>query len=102
MTIKAVVTLAVVGGLLAGTAGMSTPALFAERLAEFQATSTGIAVARTASEAAPGDAKLERTYEALSEHCENLADLYNVGAHTAAADFADSGLPDSVDPALCK
>lgn len=97
--IKAVVTLAVFGGLLAGA--LPTAAVFAERQAEYQATVTGLVVARNAHLAAPTDAQLERTYDSLIRHCVNLATAYNVGYNADPDSFDDAGLPSSLDLSAC-
>jgi cell division GTPase FtsZ len=98
---KALVTLALTLGLAAGT-GLGTAPRFAERLAEFDATTVGIQVAHTAHLADPEDQRAERAYIALTEHCADLVALYNVGAEAAPADFAAAHLPASLDIAECR
>lgn len=100
--IKALVTLALTATLTAGSGGLGTDALFAERLGEYKATVHGIEVAHAAHVADPGNARTERAIESLTEHCLNLVALYNTGTKSDPDLFTDARLPQSLSSDSCE
>jgi hypothetical protein len=103
MNIKTGVAIAVTtAALVSGSVPDSTLVRFADRAVEYEATLQGIEGVYGAHVAHPDNALFERAYLSLSEHCTNLAALYNVGASILADDFAASGLPVSLDAAACE
>lgn len=98
--IKALITLTITLGLAAST-GLGTAPRFAERLAEFEATTAGIQVAHNAHLTNPDDERAARAYAALTEHCTDLVALYNVGAQAAPIEFSAARLPATLDIAQC-
>lgn len=100
--VRATVTVVAAAALASGSVPDGTLVRFADRAVEYEATLQGIEGVYGAHLAHPDNPLFERAYLSLSEHCTNLAALYNVGAEILADGFAASGLPASLDATACE